>query len=358
MQHAFAGGAYQQGLFSDLERQSLALTGSGDTVWDWDVARDRVVTIPDISDSSSVSPRARMHGPARNWLPRLHPDDRDRFRATLDVLLEHRRGRLNHEFRIRAEDGHYHWLSIRARPVLGANGEIIRCVGTIVDVTEQKNSVDRLLHDALHDNLTGLPNRQVFLDRLQSRAGAGARRRHAAPDRAGDRHRPLQAGQRSARHCRRRQHPDRADAPPAPAAEAAGYAGAAWRRPVRPHPDVGARSGQDRRFRRCGQQGDHGAAQFRQSRNHPDRLDRPRLLGRPAGERRRPARRRRACDVPRQEGRRQPRRALPAGLPHLRLRPAAARNRSAPRHRAQGTVDGLPADRAAGATPRSPASRR
>ncbi|MGO7800657.1 diguanylate cyclase domain-containing protein, partial [Rhizobium ruizarguesonis] len=51
---------------------------------------------------------------------------------------------------------------------LGSNGEIIRFVGTIVDVTEQNNSVERLLHDALHDNLTGLPNRQVFLDRLQS----------------------------------------------------------------------------------------------------------------------------------------------------------------------------------------------
>jgi diguanylate cyclase (GGDEF)-like protein len=35
-------------------------------------------------------------------------------------------------------------------------------------VTEQKNSVERLLQDALHDNLTGLPNRQIFLDRLQS----------------------------------------------------------------------------------------------------------------------------------------------------------------------------------------------
>lgn len=167
MQHAFAGGAFQQGLFSDLERQSLALTGSGDTVWDWDVARDRVVTTPDISMKLGISPGS-MHGAARNWLPRLHPDDRDRFRATLDVLLEHRRGRLNHEFRIRAEDGHYHWLSIRARPVLGSNGEIIRCVGTIVDITEQKNSIERLLHDAVHDNLTGLPNRQVFLDRLQS----------------------------------------------------------------------------------------------------------------------------------------------------------------------------------------------
>lgn len=167
MQHAFAGGAFQQGLFSDLERQSLALTGSGDMVWDWDVARDRVVTIPDVSVKLGLAPGA-MHGAARNWLPRLHPDDRDRFRATLDVLLEHRRGRLNHEFRIRAEDGHFHWLLIRARPVLGSNGEIIRCVGTIVDVTEQKNSIERLLHDALHDNLTGLPNRQLFIDRLQS----------------------------------------------------------------------------------------------------------------------------------------------------------------------------------------------
>jgi len=166
MQHAFAGGAYQQGLFSDLERQSLALTGSGDTVWDWDVARDRVVTTPDISGRLGLEAGA-MHGPVRNWVPRLHPDDRDRFRATLDVLLEHRRGRLHHEFRIRAEDGHFHWLQIRARPVLGSNGEIIRCVGTIVDVTEQKNSVERLLQDALHDNLTGLPNRQIFLDRLQ-----------------------------------------------------------------------------------------------------------------------------------------------------------------------------------------------
>ncbi len=167
MQHAFTGGAYQQGLFSDLERQALALTGSGDTVFDWDVARDRVVTIPDISMKLGLPPGS-MHGPARNWLPRLHPDDRDRFRATLDVLLEHRRGRLNHEFRIRAEDGHFHWLAIRARPVLGSNGEVIRCVGTVVDVTEQKNSIERLLHDAMHDNLTGLPNRQVFLDRLDA----------------------------------------------------------------------------------------------------------------------------------------------------------------------------------------------
>ena len=180
MQHAFAGGAYSQGLFSDMERQAMALSGSGDTVWDWDVSRDRLVTIPDLSPQLGLSP-GTLNGPARTWLPRIHPDDRDRFRTTLDVMLEHRKGRLTHDFRMRAEDGHYHWLSLRARPVIGSNGEVIRCVGTVIDVTEQKTAEDRLLHDAVHDNLTGLPNRQLFLDRLQVTTGLAARNPNVRP---------------------------------------------------------------------------------------------------------------------------------------------------------------------------------
>ena len=167
MQHAFAGGAAHHGLFSDLERRSLALSGSGDIVWDWDVARDRIVTMPDISRQLGLA-AGSLFGAARNWVPYIHPDDRDRFRSMLDVVLEHRRGRINHEFRIRAEDGHYHWLSLRARPVVGSDGEVIRCVGTLIDITEQKNSEERLLHDAVHDNLTGLPNRELFVDRLEA----------------------------------------------------------------------------------------------------------------------------------------------------------------------------------------------
>ncbi len=167
MQHAFAGGALHQGLFSDMERQSLALTGSGDTVWDWDVLRDRVVTRPDISRQVGL-PLNSLQGPARNWLPALHADDRDTFRTTLDVVLEHRRGRISQSFRLRGADGHYHWFLLRARPVIGSDGEIIRCVGTLVDVTEQKKAEERLLHDAVHDNLTGLPNRELFMNRLET----------------------------------------------------------------------------------------------------------------------------------------------------------------------------------------------
>ncbi|MEQ1950848.1 EAL domain-containing protein [Mesorhizobium sp. CN2-181] len=167
IQHAFAGGALHQGLFSDLERQALAVVGSGDTVWDWDVLRDRVTTRPDVSAQLGLPPNS-LGGPARNWLPVLHADDRDSFRTTLDVVLEHRRGRVIQNFRLRGADGHYHWFSLRARPVVGSDGEVIRCVGTLVDVTEQKKSEERLLHDAVHDNLTGLPNRELFLTRLDA----------------------------------------------------------------------------------------------------------------------------------------------------------------------------------------------
>ncbi|QDC02920.1 EAL domain-containing protein [Mesorhizobium sp. 8] len=167
IQHAFAGGALYQGLFSDLERQALAVAGSGDTVWDWDVLRDRVVTRPDISLQLGLAPNS-LGGAARNWLPVLHADDRDPFRTTLDVVLEHRRGRVAQNFRLRGADGHYHWFSLRARPVIGSDGEVIRCVGTLVDVTEQKKAEERLLHDAVHDNLTGLPNRELFMNRLEA----------------------------------------------------------------------------------------------------------------------------------------------------------------------------------------------
>jgi diguanylate cyclase (GGDEF)-like protein/PAS domain S-box-containing protein len=167
MQHAFAGGALHQGLFSDLERQAMAIIGSGDTVWDWDVLRDRVVTRPDVSLQLGLAPNS-LGGAARNWLPVLHPDDRDTFRTTLDIILEHRRGKISQTFRLRGADGHYHWFALRARPVIGSDGEVIRCVGTMVDVTEHKKSEERLLHDAVHDNLTGLPNRELLMNRLEA----------------------------------------------------------------------------------------------------------------------------------------------------------------------------------------------
>jgi diguanylate cyclase (GGDEF)-like protein/PAS domain S-box-containing protein len=165
MQHAFAGGV-TSGIVSDVERRALALTGAGDMIWDWDVSADKVFTSPETEALLGLK-RGSLEGPAARWLDVLHPLDRDRFRAVLDSVLEQRRGRLSQDFRLRTPDGHYLWFALKARPVVGSDGEVVRLVGTLTDVTEFKNAEERLLHDAVHDNLTGLPNRELFLDRLE-----------------------------------------------------------------------------------------------------------------------------------------------------------------------------------------------
>src|SRR5674476_1356070 len=124
MQHAFAGGL-THGIVSDVERRALALTGAGDLIWDWDVSADKVYTSPETEQLLGLK-RGTLEGPAADWLEVLHPLDRDRFRASLDSAVEQRRGRLSQTFRLRAANGHYLWFSLKARPVVGSDGEVVR----------------------------------------------------------------------------------------------------------------------------------------------------------------------------------------------------------------------------------------
>ena len=167
MQNAFAAGGVAHGAITDVERKALALTGANDIIFDWDVSNDQIYVSPEIEDQLGLR-RGDLEGPASSWLDLLHPFERDRYRACLDTVIEQRRGRVCQDFRLHAADGHYFWFRLRARPVVGPEGEVVRLVGTLNDVTDQKNALERLLHDAVHDNLTGLPNREIFYDRLGS----------------------------------------------------------------------------------------------------------------------------------------------------------------------------------------------
>ena len=173
MQNAFAGSGLGHGTVSDSDRKALALTGSGDIIFDWDVDADRVYVSPEIEMQLGLR-RGSLEGPAAGWFDLLHSSDRERYRASLDTVLEQRCGRISHFFRLRAADGHYFWFALKARPVVGPDGEVVRIVGTLSDVNDSKVAEERLLHDAVHDNLTGLPNRELFFDRLDAALTMGA----------------------------------------------------------------------------------------------------------------------------------------------------------------------------------------
>lgn len=166
VQHAFSEGQVSIGTLSEVERRALALTGSGDFVFDWNIERDRV-SVSDELHNRLGERRGTLRGAIKRWLDRVHAEDRDRFRTAFDTLVELRRGKVSADVRLQAHDGNYRTFRMRVKPVLGGDGQVNRIVGTLQDVNEDRASRDRLLHDAVHDSLTGLPNKQLFLDRLE-----------------------------------------------------------------------------------------------------------------------------------------------------------------------------------------------
>jgi diguanylate cyclase (GGDEF)-like protein len=97
----------------------------------------------------------------------VHADDRASLGQALEAHFAGADQHFEHEHRIQHRDGSYRWMLARAVAVRDpATGRATRVVGSQTDVTDRKAAQQRLQHDALHDALTGLPNRVLFLDRL------------------------------------------------------------------------------------------------------------------------------------------------------------------------------------------------
>jgi diguanylate cyclase (GGDEF)-like protein len=67
---------------------------------------------------------------------------------------------------MRHSDGAFRDIALNASCIAGPQGYAIRCIGSVSDITARKHAEERLFHDAVHDSLTGLPNRTLFMDRL------------------------------------------------------------------------------------------------------------------------------------------------------------------------------------------------
>jgi diguanylate cyclase (GGDEF)-like protein/PAS domain S-box-containing protein len=101
-------------------------------------------------------------------LPFTHFMD-DEGRAVVERdLARRRRGVVErHELRFVRKDGGAMWAGVATNPIHGAGGDYLGLLALVNDVTRQRASVERIWHQANYDELTGLPNRHMFLDRLR-----------------------------------------------------------------------------------------------------------------------------------------------------------------------------------------------
>jgi diguanylate cyclase (GGDEF)-like protein/PAS domain S-box-containing protein len=148
------------------ERYALAATGAHDGLWDWDLAAGTMYFSRRWKEIVGHADGEIGSDPAE-WFGRIHPDDRMRVHADLFRRGDGSESLVESEHRMAHRDGGWRWVLVRGVRVVDRTGAIVRMAGSQTDVSERKRFEEQLVHDALHDSLTGLPNRGLFLDRLE-----------------------------------------------------------------------------------------------------------------------------------------------------------------------------------------------
>jgi diguanylate cyclase (GGDEF)-like protein/PAS domain S-box-containing protein len=103
-----------------------------------------------------------LHLRLESLLEDVHPEDREGAGSLEEFFL----GESEREYRILRPDGSVRWIRSRTFPVRNPEGEVYRVAGISEDVTERKEAQQQLVRAAMHDALTGLPNRAAFMHRL------------------------------------------------------------------------------------------------------------------------------------------------------------------------------------------------
>ena len=155
-------------LANSEERYALATRAANDGLWDWDIPNDKAYFAPRFAEILGLSPGTLVGGSA-TLINHLHPDDREPFRLRLIAHLKRESTQLMVEHRILHSDGGYRWILTCGMAVYDTKtGRAIRMAGSISDIHLRRRAEDQLLHDALHDGLTGLANRALFAEHLQN----------------------------------------------------------------------------------------------------------------------------------------------------------------------------------------------
>ncbi|MFL5365639.1 MAG: EAL domain-containing protein [Myxococcales bacterium] len=165
----------ERALRDSEERYALAARGANDGLWDWDLVANRVYLSPRWKAMLGLG-EGDIGGNPEGWLGRVHPDDHARLTADIAAHVEGRSAHLESEIRIRHADGTWRTMLVRGAAVRDASGKATRMAGSQTDITDRKRAEEKLLHDALHDGLTGLPNRALFMDRVGQAMAFQARR--------------------------------------------------------------------------------------------------------------------------------------------------------------------------------------
>jgi eukaryotic-like serine/threonine-protein kinase len=128
------------------ERFELAVQGSQDGLWDWDLTTDETYYSPRykaiLGYEDHEFPNRR-----EEWVQRIHPEDLDRVQGELRAHFQGRESLSWVEFRMRHKDGSYRWIRSRAFVLRDPAGKVYRMAGSFEDITDRKKAEEELAQE-------------------------------------------------------------------------------------------------------------------------------------------------------------------------------------------------------------------
>lgn len=159
-------GQAENALRESEERYALAAAGANDGLWDWNLGSNRIFFSDRWKQMLGYATDEIEDG-AEEWFSRIHPEDVQRVSAQIDAHLNGTATNFESEHRVRHFDDTYRWMLVRGLAVRDDENNAYRIAGSMTDITERKRAEEQAIHDALHDSLTGLANRTLFLERVR-----------------------------------------------------------------------------------------------------------------------------------------------------------------------------------------------
>lgn len=164
-------------LLRSEERYALAMQGINDGLWDWNLGTNEVYFSPQWKSMLDYQ-QSEIGNTLDEWFSRIHPGDVERIKMEILNHLAELNLQFESEYRVLCKGKNYRWMLSRAVIVRDVSGKAYRIVGLQTDISARKYTEEKLLHDALHDSLTGLPNRVLFMERLSHALSVTKRRRN------------------------------------------------------------------------------------------------------------------------------------------------------------------------------------
>ncbi|EAW36480.1 PAS domain S-box protein [Lyngbya sp. PCC 8106] len=134
------------------ERWQLALRGSNDGIWDWNVQTNESFYSPRWKEMLGYEDH-EIGNTLDEWSERVHPEDLPPTLAAIEDHIKRKTTYFTFEFRMRCKNGEYKWILSRGQALFDENGEAVRFAGSHADISDRKRAEEALEYRAQKDNL-------------------------------------------------------------------------------------------------------------------------------------------------------------------------------------------------------------